>query len=271
MVNFTSVHTEEGAPARGSWSAAIDRSAPLPLWAQVHADLRRRLNAEQFTAGFPGEMALVEAYDVSRHTVREALRRLRDEGVVIAARGRRPRVASGTRRITQPLGALYSLFASVEAEGLEQRSIVRAIDLRTDAHAASRLSLGPDTELFYLERVRLAGDEPLAFDRVWLPAALAAPLLEADFSHTAVYRELEQRCGIRLGGGEETIHAVLPTAPERELLGIGPETAGFAIERRAQGPAGPAEYRRTLVRADRFAVAVQFSTGGGYKLSLSGA
>ncbi|MCD5313336.1 GntR family transcriptional regulator [Kineosporia babensis] len=266
----TSVQTEDEVPAPGIWSAVIDRSDPLPLWAQVHADLRRRLNEGQFTSDFPGEMALVEAYDVSRHTVREALRRLRDEGVVIAGRGRRPRIATGTRRITQPLGALYSLFASVESEGLEQRSVVRAIDIRTDPEAAAKLSLDPATELFYLERVRLADNEPLAFDRVWLPATLAAPLLEVDFTHTAVYRELERRCGVRLGGGEEIIHAVLPTVEERELLGISTEVPGFAIERRAQGPAGPAEYRRTLVRADRFAVAVQFSTGGGYKLSLSG-
>ncbi|GLY28208.1 GntR family transcriptional regulator [Kineosporia sp. NBRC 101731] len=252
-----------------AWAAAIDRADPLPLWAQVHADLRKRLNDGQFTEGFPGEMALVEAYDVSRHTVREALRRLRDEGVVIAGRGRRPRVAEGTRRITQPLGALYSLFASVEAEGLEQRSIVRALEVRTDPEVAARLSLSASTRLFYLERVRLADAEPLALDRVWLPADLAEPLLEADFTHTAVYRELERRCGVRLGGGEETIHAVLPSPAERDLLGIGPETAAFAIERRTQGPNGPAEYRRTLVRADRFSVAVQFSTGGGYRVGLA--
>ncbi len=256
-------------PGPGAWSAVIDRGAALPLWAQVHADLRRRLTEEQFTVGFPGELALVEAYDVSRHTVREALRRLRDEGVVIAGRGRRPRIAPGTRRITQPLGALYSLFASVEAEGLEQRSIVRVREIRQDPEIAVQLALPERAELFYLERVRLAADEPLALDRVWLPADLARPLVDVDFGHTAVYRELERRCGVRLGGGEEIIHAVVPSLIDRELLDIGSGVAAFAIERRTQGPSGPAEYRRTLVRGDRFAVAVQFSTGNGYRLALS--
>jgi hypothetical protein len=58
-------------------------------------------------------MFLVGEYKVSRNTVREALRRLRADGVVVAERGRRPPVATPAE-IEQPVGALYCLFASVE-------------------------------------------------------------------------------------------------------------------------------------------------------------
>ena len=51
-----------------------DRSNPLPLWAQVCGDLRRRIEFGEFAAGFPGELSLTEEYEVSRHTIREALR-----------------------------------------------------------------------------------------------------------------------------------------------------------------------------------------------------
>jgi GntR family transcriptional regulator len=53
---------------------------------------------------FPGELALAAAYQVSRQTVRTALRELRADGVVIAERGRRPRI-TGRALISQPLGA----------------------------------------------------------------------------------------------------------------------------------------------------------------------
>lgn len=59
---------------------------------QLLTDLRRRLELGAFDDGFPGELALVEEYQVSRHTVREALRVLREEGVLVAARGRAPRL-----------------------------------------------------------------------------------------------------------------------------------------------------------------------------------
>ena len=131
---------------------------------------------------------------MSRHTVRQALRQLRADGVIVAERGRQPRVAP-PRRDRPAAGALYSLFASVEAAGLSQHSVVRTFDVRADALVAERLELEASTPLVYLERLRLAGDEPLALDRVWLPADLAKPLLHADFTHTGLYAELPRRTG----------------------------------------------------------------------------
>ena len=54
----------------------LDRRGTIPLWMQLLADLRRRLGAGEFATAFPGELALVAEYRVSRHTVREAVRRL---------------------------------------------------------------------------------------------------------------------------------------------------------------------------------------------------
>ncbi len=254
-------------PAAAGVPHTLDRTSALPLWAQLRADLLRRLEAGAFTTAFPGELALGTEYDVSRHTVREALRRLREEGVVTAERGRPPRL-SGSPEIEQPLGALYSLFASVEAAGLEQRSLVRSLDVRQDPEAAERLGMRSSTSFVHLERLRLAGDEPLATDRVWLPADVARPLLDADFTHTALYGELAARTGVRLSGGHEHIRAVVPDPEERRLLGVGDGVAAFSIDRLGCVAGAPFEWRRTLVRGDRFAVSAQFSARTGYRLDV---
>lgn len=232
------------------------RRGDTPLWAQLLADLRVRLAAGEFADAFPGELALVEHYGVSRHTVREALRHLRAEGTVTAARGRRPRIAAA--QVVQPLGALTSLFSAVEATGLEQRSVVRALDVRRDGVIATRLGLEESTPLVHLERLRLAGDEPLAMDRVWLPEELAAPLLEVDFTRTALYDELLVHCGLRLTGGREQVRAVLPTRGERRLLMVPSGVALLAVERTGCSGGRPVEHRHTLVRGDRFAVTATF-------------
>jgi GntR family transcriptional regulator len=247
---------------------ALERGGGEPLWAQLLADLRRRLDGGEFTDAFPGELALVAEYAVSRHTVREALRRLRDEGTVVAGRGRAPRLAEPVE-IRQPLGALYSLFSSVEAAGLSQRSVVRTLEERADGVIAARLGLEESTPLVYLERLRMAGTAPLAVDRVWLPHRIAAPLLDVDFTHTALYTELAQACGVTLTGGREDIRAVVLTPAEQDLLGVDAGVAAFAIERLGYSGGEAVEWRHTLVRGDRYTVTADFSTRDGYQLGLA--
>lgn len=248
------------------------RKRDAPLWAQVRADLLNRLDGGEFESGFPGELELVEQYAVSRHTIREALRELRSEGLVLGRRGRPSRLAAAEPvEIDQPLGALYSLFASVQAAGLDQHSEVRALDIRADGVVALHLGLEESTPLLYLERLRKAGDEPLAMDRVWLPAEIAGALVEVDFRHTALYEQLATRCDVRLTGGREQIRARTATHAEAKLLHLPAGDAVMSIERLGCRSGVPIEWRRTIIRGDRFAVSADFNARNGYRVELNAA
>jgi GntR family transcriptional regulator len=226
------------------------------------------LARDEFRESFPPEKLISEQYSVSRNTVRQALQGLRAEGLVIAERGRMPRL-SDPAEITQPLGTLYSLFASAEANGMRQSSVVRKLDIRADGVIAARLGLEESTPLLYLERLRLAAEEPLALDRVWLPAELARPLLDADFTHTSLYGELEARTGIRCDGGHECIEAVVPTPAERTILACPAQVGAFSIVREVTTQGRPIEWRQTLVRGDRFVFRAEFSPELGLRVALA--
>jgi GntR family transcriptional regulator len=238
---------------------SLDRHSPLPLWAQLHGDLTRRLALGAFDEAFPGENELVDAYAVSRHTVREALRRLREVGVLESSRGRTTQVRRG---IEQPLGSLYSLFREVEARGIRQASRVLALRLERDPTAATALGLVADAGLFHLERLRLADGEPLAHDRVWLPADLGTALLKADFTHSALYDELAARAGVRLTGGRERITAVLPDEATRVLLDLPDGEACLRVERTGLLGERTVEHRVTVVRGDRYTVLADWTAKG---------
>ncbi len=137
-----------------------DRSDPLPLWAQVRADLRRRIEAGAFAAGFPGELTLTEEYEVSRHTIREALRALRSDGVLRSQRGR-PTVVEPTV-YRQSLGTLSSLFESVAAQGATPRSDVLRLATTVNASVLAELGLPDGTDLVVIERLPYADDQPIA-------------------------------------------------------------------------------------------------------------
>jgi len=174
---------------------ALDRSHPLPLWAQLESELKRRLDAGEFTNRFPTDNELVDQYGVSRHTVREAIRHLNATGILRRERGRGTVV--NRAEFEQPLGALYSLFQSLESSGVESTSIVLAQRRELDPVAAAMLDLEPDAEFLHLERIRTAAGEPLAIDRSWVPLSIAEPLLGIPFEHASLYDELERHCNIR--------------------------------------------------------------------------
>lgn len=243
--------------AGGIRSSQLDRTRATPLWAQLLADLRTRLEEGEFNERFPTDQELVDEYGVSRHTVREAVRRIQAEGILDRRRGRGTYVKPVA--FEQPLGSLYSLFRSIEAAGIEQTSVVLARDVRTDEHVAERLDLEPDTELFYLERLRLAGGAPLAIDRAWVPHEIAGPLLEADFAHTALYDELATLCGIHPETGSELIRPVILRETDAAQLDLEEGEAAFLIRRTTHAAGRPLEWRESLVRGDTYSFRIDWT------------
>lgn len=236
-----------------------DRTDPLPLWAQVCADLRRRIESGEFAAGFPGELSLTEEYEVSRHTIREALRVLRGEGVLRSQRGKPTIVEPTVYR--QSLGTLSSLFDSVAAQGATPRSDVLRLATTVNASVSADLGLPDDTELVVIERLRYADDQPIAHDVSWLPADIAHPLLDADLSHAALYTALQQM-GVSIDGGAERVTAEPAPRHIASLLELAQDAPVLLLERRATAHGRPVEWRETHVRADRFSLEAQWTAAG---------
>lgn len=236
-----------------------DRTSPVPLWAQVSADIRRRVADGAFADGFPGEIALTEQYDVSRHTIREALRVLRDEGLLRSERGRGTTIEEN--KYSQNLGTLYSLFRTIEDQGVAQRSEVRRLNTTTNPSVAANLQLPPAAELVVLERIRFAGDEPLAVDTAWLPKDTAAGILTADFTRGGLYDALASLCNVRPNAGNERVTAQTAPSHIADILDLPKDVAVLYIERTAYANDAPVEWRETYIRGDRFSFDAEWRPG----------
>jgi len=233
----------------------IDRSSPLPLWAQVLEDLRARMGIGEFAERFPTDSELVERYGVSRQTVREAVRRLSDEGMLERTRGRGTRL----RDFQQIGGSLESLYEQIEAQGAAQRSIVRERERVSNPEIARRLELSARIPLVHIERLRLADEQPLALDRAWLPLAVAGELLTADLSHSGIYVELLRANDVDVDAGSEQIKPVIPAASDRKTLKLPRGEATFSIQRLTRSAGRPVEWRHSLVRGDRYTINLELS------------
>lgn len=229
----------------------MDRDSPLPLWAQVLEDLRRRIVAGDFAERFPTDEDLTAAYGVSRQTAREAVRRLQADGVVERHRGRGSTLRGPV--VEQPLRALYSLARSVEHHGLaEHNDILRHERQVAGNEVAEALGGSASDPVLFLERLRFAGDDPLSLERSWIPWAIGRRLVRRDLRHGSLYDVIYEASGLRVSAGVERIAPVVPPAQDRKLLALPRSVAAFAIERRARAGDVVVELRRATVRGDRY-------------------
>ncbi len=223
-----------------------------PKWRRVLHDLEARIASGELTDRFPTDRELVERYQVSRHTVREAVRRLTARGVIERERGRGSHVSA--TEFVQPMGTLSSLFQAVEESGVAQTSDVLALDTRLDERAASRFGQDPSVPVVHLERIRFAGGISIALDTVWLPMDIGEPLLEVDFTRTSLYGEMERVHGFRPDAGSESITPLVPGPDLRQVLEMKRGEAVMRIERLGQHRGRTIECRVTLVRGSRLSL-----------------
>ncbi|MBI2237982.1 MAG: GntR family transcriptional regulator [Actinobacteria bacterium] len=225
----------------------------VPLHRQVYLDLRAAFDAGTWRPGdrLPPERELAARYGCSLITVRRALDELTRERRIHRAQGRGTFVTAPP--IERDLTALTSFSEEMNRRGLDPRT--QLIESRRDVAdetVASLLGLDVGAEVLFLERLRIAGGEPLLLEQVHLPAEWFPGLLAADLEHGSLYDILAHRYGVRLVRAREIIEPVLPTSREARLLGQSPRRPALLLELVAfAGDGTPVEYCRSLVRGDR--------------------
>lgn len=224
--------------------------AKVPLWQQISSELRDRIDTGIYSEKFPTETEVAQEFSVSRGTVREALRPLRDSGLITSARGRRPRVRQ--LQDTSFYGPIYSLKEVIEQAGFHATNRVLYNDLRADAEAAEHLELPIGTPLYCLERIRQANTIPVAHEVIYLPPKYRQLLARANFETNALYAELYERTSVAVTHGRECSRAVLAGDTLASQLHCLPEDPLLQIDRVGYSGETPLEFRRTSFVGERF-------------------
>ena len=226
---------------------------PVPLHHQVYVDLRSALDAGEYGVGerLPPERELATLYGCSLITVRRALDELSREGRLERRQG------SGTfvlrPRLDVGMADSLSFTEEMQRRGLdaETRLVTARPEAASEAVAAA-LELPPGSPTLYVERLRLAGGDPLLLEMVHLPAERFPGLLASDLEHGSLYALLTERYGTSVAKAREVLEPVLLPAREARLLGLRPRSLALLVEGTAFTPDGiPVEFGRTYVRGDR--------------------
>jgi GntR family transcriptional regulator len=226
---------------------------PVPLHHQVYLDLRAALDNGEWRPGdlLPPERQLAGRYGCSLITVRRALSELTREGRIQRTRGRGTTVLPP--RIERDFAGTLSFTEEMQDRGLDPET--RLIGARPESAGevvAAALGIEAGSPTLYLERLRVAGGEPLLLEQVHLPAERFPGLLATDLEHASLYGLLTARYGTRIVRAREALEPVLLRAREARLLGQKPRAPALLIEGTAYGADGtPVEFARSWVRGDR--------------------
>jgi DNA-binding GntR family transcriptional regulator len=237
---------------RASRRPPLDRASPIPLYFQIAENLREAIQAGTIAPGerLDNELGLAEQLGVSRPTVRQAIQRLVQQGLVVRRRGLGTVVVAP--RILRPvvLTSLYDDLAA--AERVPTTAVLSFAEIAADDQVAQVLSLAVGTPVLSIERLRLADDTPLALMHNYLPVKLLQGRTEADLEQTGLY-ELLRSQGVQLYAADQVLAARRATAQEARLLRAPRSTTVLTMTRTAFDPAGlPIEHGRHAYLADRY-------------------
>lgn len=235
-------------------NTSVDRESYVPLYIQVMDAVQDYIEQGDAEPGekLPGEPELCRMFDVSRTVIRQALRELEHEGLIVREKGRGTFVAEPKIResLFQELTGFYQ---DMEAKGYPPVSDV----LKQEIVAAPRriagfLELEIGAPVIQIDRVRYVEDEPIVFVTTYLPYELCPALLKADLTHASLYAFLEEEYGMVIARGRRILEAVPANEMEAELLQVNKGDPLILIDSVSYLADGtPIEYYHALHRGDR--------------------
>ena len=227
--------------------------SPQPLYVQIKEALKQRI-LDGIYAPFerlPSESELMQAFGVSRITVRQALRDLHAEGLVFSAQGKGTFVSKP--KAVQDIHRLEGFGEAMARKGYETSSRLLGIHEHKpprDVRETLQLSAGED--VVEVKRVRYLNREPVSVDLSYFPVAIGRRLFGRDLTQD-IFPLLENQLGIRLGSAEVLLEA-RPAEPDlASLLNMQPGEPLMRVQRLTYDRSGrPIDFEYLSFRGDAY-------------------
>ncbi len=243
----------------------LQRDGTVPLHTQIAENLRLQIQNAAFRdeENFPSERELAELYRVSRMTVRQALQKLRQEGLIYNERGVGTFV--NNRKLDIHTRNLCGFSEEMTSLGFSPSSrVLRLKRELADKQVMHDLKLGAGAEVFHIERLRLADDEPMAFERTFVPAYLFPKLDEIDLTQNSLYQVMVSDYEIQMHHAAESLEAAAADRFTAEHLDIKKGSPVLVVHRVVFSESNQAiESAHTTYRADRYRATFYLSKNPG--------
>ena len=255
-------HSAHAELAPGS-ANAIRRDSPIPLYFQFSELLEEQIASGHWAPGYrlPSEPEFRQAFGLSRTTIRQALGRLEQEGLIERRKGQGTFVSESRSRswLLQSSGGFF------QEEAVRGGRTVTSVVLRTEIRASlppwARVALGVVGEGATLERVRSVDGLVAMYNVNHIVSDVAELALPLDDPNESLYERLKERAGVEAVGGSRTLEAVLAQGELARLLELSDGSPVLFIESVSwDRNLRPFECYQSWLRTDRMKIDVQMAS-----------
>ena len=225
----------------------------VPMHTQIREIIRRRVldGTYQPHSQMPSESQMIEAFSVSRITIRQAMGDLQKEGLIFKVPGKGSFVAKP--KAFQNLSRLQGFGEAMGPSGYETFSQV----LSTRQVAASetvgrRLKVAPGSPVYEIQRLRHLNREPISVDQSYFPLVLGERLIREDLATRDVFVILENDFGLPLTHADMQIEAISADEFLARQLRIAEASPLLRIERLTYADEQPIDFEFLYYRGDAF-------------------
>ena len=233
----------------------VDRfHTSVPLYVQSAESLLEQIVTGKLSPEeqLPSERELSKQLNVSRMTLRAALRVLNNKGLLDRRPGDGTYIAKP--KIERQADKLVPFTEGMRKRGYQVSARLIVLEQRlAEVSIASKLNIPVSSLVYYCQRLRLINQEPVMLEQFSMPVHRFPDLENYDLEKRSFYGIAESEYGISIRQAQQSLEAVAATEFEADLLGIEPG-APLMLERRlAFDPDDrPVECGNDLYRGDHF-------------------
>jgi GntR family transcriptional regulator, phosphonate transport system regulatory protein len=194
------------------------RRSGVAVWRQIAESLSADIRDDRFPGGrLPSEAELADRFAVNRHTLRQAVHALQDQGLLRVERGRGTFVHR--ELLDYPLSRRTRFTENLQRQGLlPAQHLLTAHAEDASERVARELRLATGTRVVKIENLNEANGQPVSLMTAWYPAARFGGLLEM-LQQGLRTSEILQRLGVAdYVRAESRVTSLMPSEETARLL-----------------------------------------------------
>ena len=205
----------------------------IPLYRQLAQTLQRTMESGKLgpNTALPTERDLALTYNVSRDTVRKAIRLLEEQGILYSDHGRGTFTApEAVRQMSRSLDSFSE--DTIRRGGDPGQKILLMENVAANMAISSLLKIDKQIPLLRIKRLRLMNGAPVGLQDSYLKLPPGAKLERKELERSgSLYRILIDKFGIEPSESLESVGAIAAAAEDAPLLDVTEGTPLLVCER----------------------------------------